>query len=94
MSLWSYLWWKRVYSNVKIQDDIEEFKIENEESMKIKISEAWTKKAIEIKSPEVSIEIKSPEKDENTRNWCDRNELKKKKKQLLLSATNLIAKLK
>ena len=76
MSLWSYLWWKRVYSNVKIQDDIEEFKIENEECMKIKISEAWTKKS-------------------NRRNWCDRNELKKKKKkQLLLSATNLIAKLK
>ena len=45
MSLWSYLWWKRVYSNVKIQDDIEEFKIENEECMKIKISEAWTKKS-------------------------------------------------
>ena len=40
--------------------------------MKIKISEALTKKAIEI-SPEVSIEIKSPQKDENTRNWCNRN---------------------
>ena len=52
----------------EIQDDIDEFKKENEESMKIKISEESTKKAIKIKSPEESIEIKSPKKDKNTTN--------------------------
>ena len=61
----------------EIQDDIEEFKRENEESMKIKSSKKSTKKSIKIKSPEESIEIKSPEKDENTRNWYDKNKFKK-----------------
>ena len=61
----------------EIQDDIEEFKKENKEPMKIKSSEESTKKAIKIKSPEESIEIKSPEKDENTTNWYDKNKFKK-----------------
>ena len=61
----------------EIQDDIEELKKENEQSMKIKSSEESTKKAIKIKSPEESIEIKSPKKDENTTNWYDKNKLKK-----------------
>ena len=74
----------------KIQGDIEEFKKENKEPMKIKSSEESTKKAIKIKSPEESIEIKSPEKDENTTNWYDKN----KSEKLFLSATNLITKLK
>ena len=50
---------------LEIQDDIEELKKENKESMKIKISEGSTKKAIKIKSSEESIEIKSPKKDGN-----------------------------
>ena len=53
---------------LEIQDDIEELKKENEESMKIKNSEGPTKKAIKIKSPEESIEIKSPKKDGNITN--------------------------
>ena len=61
----------------EIQDDIEEFKKEKGESMKIKISEESTKKTIKIKSPKESIEIKSPKKDENTTNWYDKNKLKK-----------------
>ena len=61
----------------EIQDDIEEFKRENEESIKIKSSKKSTIKSIKIKSPEESIEIKSPEKDENTRNWYDKNKFKK-----------------
>ena len=44
----------------EIQYDIEEFKKENKEPIKIKSSEESTKKAIKIKSPEESIEIKSP----------------------------------
>ena len=61
----------------ELQGDIEEFKKENKELMKIKSSEESTKKAIKIKNPEESIEIKSPEKDENTTNWYDKNKLKK-----------------
>ena len=60
----------------EIQDDIEELKKENIESIKIKISE---------ESTEESIEIKSPKKDENTTDWFDKNKLKKY--QLLLTAT-------
>ena len=52
----------------EIQDDIEELKKENIESIKIKISE---------ESTEESIEIKSPKKDENTTDWFDKNKLKK-----------------
>ena len=61
----------------EIQDDIEELKKENEESMKIKSSEESTKKTIKIKSPEESIEIKSLKKDENTTNCFDKNKFKK-----------------
>ena len=61
MSLWSYIL-------PEIQDDIEELKKENIESIKIKISE---------ESTEESIEIKSPKKDENTTDWFDKNKLKK-----------------
>ena len=61
----------------EIQDDIEEFRKENKEPMKIKSSEESTNKAIKIKSPEEAIEIKSPEKDENTTNWYDKNKFKK-----------------
>ena len=59
----------------EIQDDIDEFKKENEESMKIKISEESTKKAIKIKSLEESIETKSHKKDENTANSYDKKEI-------------------
>ena len=52
----------------EIQDDIEELKKENIESIKIKISE---------ESSEESIEIKSPKKDENTTDWFDKNKFKK-----------------
>ena len=62
--------------------------------MKIKISEALTKKAIEIKSPEVSIEIKSPQKDENTRNWCNRNKFKKKTAVVISNKFNYKTKIK
>ena len=61
----------------KLQDDIEEFKKENKEPMKIEGSEQSTKKAIKIKIPEESIEIKSCQKDENTTNWYDKNKFKK-----------------
>ena len=61
----------------ELQDDIEKFKKENKETIKIKSSEESTKKALKIKSPEESIEIKSPEKDENTTNWYDKNKSKK-----------------
>ena len=57
----------------EIQGDIDEFKKENEESMKIKISEESTKKVIKRKRPEESIEIKSSKKDENATNWSDKN---------------------
>ena len=76
----------------EIPDDIEEFKKENEESMKIKISEESTKKAIKIKSLKESMEIKSPKEDENTTDWYVKNKLRKNL--LLLTATNLITKLK
>ena len=52
----------------EIQDDIEELKKENKESMKIKISE---------ESAEESIEIKSPKEDENATGWFDKNKFKK-----------------
>ena len=61
----------------EIQDDIEEFKKENEKSMKIKVSEESTKKAIKIIIPKESIEIKSPKKDENAANCYDKNKFKK-----------------
>ena len=61
----------------KLQDDIEEFKKENKEPMKIEGSEESTKKAIKIKIPEESIEIKSCQKDENSTNWYDKNKFKK-----------------
>ena len=65
----------------EIQDDIEELKKENKESMKIKISEESTKESIEIKiseeSTEESIEIKTPKKDENTTDWYYKNKFKK-----------------
>ena len=64
----------------EIQDDTEELKKENEESMKIKSLEDSSEKAIEIKSSEESTEgpaeIKSPEEDENTTDWYDKNKLK------------------
>ena len=50
------------------QDDIQELKKENEESMKIKISEESTKE---------SVKIKSPKKDENSADWFDKNKFKK-----------------
>ena len=61
----------------EIQDDIEEFKKENEKSMKIKVSEESTKKAIKIIIPKESVEIKSPKKDENAANCYDKNKFKK-----------------
>ena len=60
----------------KIQDDIEEFKKENKEPMKIKSPEESTKKAVKIKSPEESMETKSPE-DKNTTDWYDKSKFKK-----------------
>ena len=77
MSLWSYLWWKRVYFNARNTRWYWRIKKENKEPSKIKSSEESTKKAIKIKSPEESIEIKSSKKDENTSNWYDKNKFKK-----------------
>ena len=57
----------------EIQDDIEELKKENKESMKIKISD----ESMKIKISEESIEIKSPKKDENTTDWYDKNRFEK-----------------
>ena len=48
----------------EIQDDIEELKKENKESIKIKSLEEW-------------IEIKSLKEDENTTDWYDKNKFKK-----------------
>ena len=61
----------------EIQDDIEELKKENKESMKIKISEESTEESIKIKCSEESIKIKSPKNDENTTDWSDKNKFKK-----------------
>ena len=65
----------------EMQDDIKELKKENEESMKIKISEELTEESMKIniseQSTEESIEIKGPKKDENTTNWYDKNKFKK-----------------
>ena len=47
----------------EIQDDIEELKKENKESIKIKSPEESTEKAIEIKRLEESIEIQSPKEE-------------------------------
>ena len=52
----------------KIQDDIEQLKKENEESMKIKISAEPT---------EESMKIKISEEDESTTDWFDKNKFKK-----------------
>ena len=48
----------------EIQDDIEELKKENKESIKIKISEE-------------AIKINSPKKDENVTDWYDKNNFEK-----------------
>ena len=48
----------------EIQDDIEELKKENKESIKIKISEE-------------AIKINSPKKDENVTDWYDKNKFEK-----------------
>ena len=48
----------------EIQDDIKEFKKENEEPK-------------EIKNSEEPKEIKSPKEDENTTDWYDKNKFKK-----------------
>ena len=61
----------------EIQDDIEELKKENKESIKIKSLKESTEKAIEIKRLEESIEIKSLKEDENTTDWYDKNKLRK-----------------
>ena len=61
----------------EIQDDIEELKKENKESMKIKISEESTEESIKIKCSEESIKIKSPKNDENTTDWSDKNKFEK-----------------
>ena len=47
----------------EIQDDIEELKKENKESIKIKSPQESTEKAIEIKRLEESIEIQSPKEE-------------------------------
>ena len=47
----------------EIQDDIEELKKENKESIKIKSPEESTEKAIEIKRLEESKEIQSPKEE-------------------------------
>ena len=52
----------------EIQDDIEELKKENDESMKIKTSE---------ESTEESMKIKIPEENENATDWYDKNRFKK-----------------
>ena len=63
------------------QDDIEQLKKENEESMKIKSSEESTEEPIKIKSSEELTEgpkeIKSPKKGENTTDWFDKDKFKK-----------------
>ena len=61
----------------EIQDDIEELKKENKESIKIKSPEESTEKAIETKSLEESIEIKSLKEDENTTDSYAKNKLRK-----------------
>ena len=48
----------------EIQDDIEELKKENKESIKIKISEE-------------AIKLNSPKKDENVTDWYDKNKFEK-----------------
>ena len=73
----------------EIQDDTEE---STKKATEIKSSEESTKKVIEIKSSEESMEIKSPKEDENTTDWYDKNKLRKIS--AIVTATNLIAKLK
>ena len=73
----------------EILDDTEE---STKKAIEIKSWEEPTKKVIEIKSSEESMEIKSPKEDENTTDWYVKNKLRKNL--LLLTATNLITKLK
>ena len=56
-----------------MQDDIEELKKENKNSIKIKSPE----ESLKIKISEESAEIKSLKKDENTTDWYDKNNFKK-----------------
>ena len=58
---------------IKIQDDIDETSDELDKSDKLDKLDKSDKESTKINISEELIEIKSPKKDENTRDWYDKN---------------------